>query len=120
MKFLGNIVLAFAANALALLAAASYIPGVKFAWHNDFLGLIRTAALITAINIFLKPLAKLFLGPFILLSLGVVAILLNAVLLWVATYWAPELSFVNIKSVLLASLLFGAINFVVAFIGRKA
>lgn len=112
VRFLGNIILALAANALALLAATSLIPGVTFDWNNNFVVLARTAAIITAINLFLKPLAKLFLGPFILLSLGLVAILLNAALLWLATFWAPELVFSDLQALVIASLLFAAVNFI--------
>jgi len=120
VRFLANIILALAANALALLAADYFITGVTFNWDNNFLVLARSAAVITLINIFLKPIAKMFLGPFILLSLGLAAVLLNAGLLWLATYWAPELVFANLQALILASLLFAAINFVFSTIGKNS
>lgn len=120
VRFLANTILALAANALALLAAVSFIPGVTFDWNNNFLILGRAAAVITLINIFLKPIAKMVLGPFILLSLGLAAIILNAGLLWLATYWAPELAFTTVQALIAASLLFAAVNFIFSAIGKKA
>lgn len=98
----------FLANALAIKAADFFIPGVAF--QGDLLSLTRTAAIITALHVFLKPIAKLFLGPFIVLSFGLVAILLNGVLLWLATYWAPELQIATFWDLLLTTLLFSVIN----------
>lgn len=116
MAFLGYIVIQVAVNAVTVLAAAYFIPGVSF--NGDFAVLLKVAAILTAFNIFLKPIAKLFLGPFILLTFGLLLIFINAALLWLAAYWAPELAFSSPIVLLEAALLFAAANFAIGLARR--
>jgi putative membrane protein len=110
-------VLQLAANVLAVQAADYFIPNVSFS--GDFLALLKVGVIITALNIFAKPIAKLILAPFILLTLGLVGLLINAALLWLATYWAPEFSIDTYLALGLATLLFTAINILFGIFARS-
>ncbi len=108
MKFLGRIILHVITNAIAILAAAEFIKG--FIWTGNFLELVIAAAILTAINMFLKPLMKLFFGPFIVLTLGLFAILINAATLFILDKLTTPLIIDGYLPLLLATLLFGVLN----------
>ncbi|HXF44070.1 MAG TPA: phage holin family protein [Candidatus Paceibacterota bacterium] len=108
MKFLGRIVLQLATNAIAILASAEFIKG--FIWTGKFVELIIAAAIFAAINTFLKPLLKLFFGPFIIITLGLFAILVNAAMLFILDKLMEPLIIDGYLPLLLATLLFGVLN----------
>jgi uncharacterized membrane protein YvlD (DUF360 family) len=115
---LGYIVIQIALNLLALLAADYFVPGVELT--NNFVALLKLTALIAAFNIFLKPILRLFLGPFILLTFGLLLILINAALLWAAAYLMPgAISFATPLALLETTLIFSVCNFAMA-LARKA
>ena len=116
MRLIASILFQLVANILAIQAADYFIPGVDFS--GNFLALLRTGAIITGLNVFVKPLATLFLKPFIILSLGILGLVLNAVLLWLTTYWAPELAIDTYLALALATLLFTTVNLVFGFFAR--
>lgn len=117
VSFLGYIVIQIAVNALALLAADYFVPGVELA--GDFVSLVEITAVLAAFNIFLKPALRLFLGPFILLTFGLLMIAVNAALLWGVSYFVPGLTFATPLALLEAALIFSIGNFAIA-IARKA
>jgi len=108
MGFLGRIVLSIVTNAVAVLASAEFIKG--FLWVGNFRELLVAAAVLTAINMFLKPLMKLFFGPFIVLTLGLFAILINAATLFILDKLTAPLIIDGYLPLLLATLLFGVLN----------
>jgi len=100
-------------NAVALLAAAYFIQGVKF--DGDFKKLIVAALIFTALNIFLKPIVKTFLGPFIVLTFGLFIIVVNALMLYLLDLWSPALTIEGYKPLFLATLLISVLNTVVGW-----
>jgi putative membrane protein len=113
MRWFGRIVIYTITNAAALLAAANFIPGVKF--QGDFKKLLVAALIFTALNIFLKPIVKTFLGPLIVLTFGLFVIVINALMLYLLDLWSPELTIEGYLPLLLATLLISALNVVVGW-----
>lgn len=114
---IGYIVIQFAVNALAFLAADHFVPGVQLT--DNFVLLVQITAVIAAFNIFLKPILHLFLGPFILLTFGLLVIVINAVLLWVAAYLVPEaIVFSTSLALIGTALIFSVGNFAMALARR--
>lgn len=117
VSFLGYIVIQIAVNALALLAADYFVPGVEL--KGDFVSLVEITVVIAAFNIFLRPVVRLFLGPFILLTFGIFMIVVNAAVLWGVSLVVPDLSFATPLALLGAALIFSVGNFAIA-LARKA
>lgn len=117
VSFLGYIVIQVAVNALALLAADYFVPGVELT--GDFLSLMKITGVLALFNIFLKPIARFFLGPFILLTFGILLIVINAALLWAVSALVPGLLFATPLALLWSALIFSVGNFAIA-IARKA
>lgn len=110
MKFLAKIVVAVAVNAFALVAADAYIPG--FVLSGDFKQLLTIAAILTALNFFLKPVLKLVLGPVIVLTLGLGLIVVNALILYLLDILSKNLTIQTIPALIYGGLLIGVVNFI--------
>ncbi|MCI0687184.1 MAG: phage holin family protein [Sporichthyaceae bacterium] len=72
-------------NAVALAVAAWVVTGVDLTGSstaNKVLTLLGVAAIFGLINTFIKPVVKLLSLPFIILTLGLLIFVINALLLW--------------------------------------
>ncbi|MEK7077346.1 MAG: phage holin family protein [Patescibacteria group bacterium] len=116
MKFLARAVLAFIANAFALIVIARYIPGI--ALPNDFKAVFFLALILTALNFILKPILRLILSPVIALTLGLGVILVNMIVLYALDILSPALTITGIPALAYAALILGFINFISHFFFR--
>ena len=91
MRFL----LRLAVSAAALAVATAVLPGIQLtagSTTSKLLTLIAVALIIGLINAFLKPIIKTIGCLFYILTLGLVALVVNALLLWLASAVAGWLS----------------------------
>lgn len=108
MKLVSHIVLHLAANSLAILAADYLIP--NFSFTGNFKDLMVIAIALTAINTFIRPIVKLILSPFILITFGLLSIVINAVILYILDILQNTITIEGYKSLLLGTLLISATN----------
>lgn len=110
MKAIAKLIVIILANALALWGAAHYIQG--FVLTGDFKELATAALILTGLNLLVKPVIKMILGPIIVLTLGLGLILVNAIVLYILDILSKNLTIENIPALFYASVLVGVINFV--------
>lgn len=82
-------------SAAALGVAAWVVPGIVLSGHNDATkaGTLLVVALIFGIiNAILKPIIKTVGCAFYVLTLGLVALVVNGLMLWLASYIAGQLT----------------------------
>ena len=111
MKLLSGVVLQIFSNAVAILAAGYFITG--FDWTGNFLELVIAAAILTLINKILKPIAKLFFGPLILITFGLFLVAINAATLYLLDLWIEPLRIQGLIPLFLGTLIVGVVNFLV-------
>jgi putative membrane protein len=90
MKILVGIIV----SAAALGVAAWVVPGIVVTGHSDASKaetLLAVAVIFGVINAVLKPVIKTVGCAFYALTLGLVAIVVNGLLLWLASYVADQL-----------------------------
>ena len=112
-RFLFRIV----ANALAVLAAARFIPGVIYSYEP--VGLLKIALILALVNAFIKPVLKLLFSPLILLTLGLFTIVINIFMIWLAAYFAPEFSITGIIAYFWTMVIITVFNFAASILTRK-
>ena len=78
-------------NALAILAAVKLLPGLHF--DGTWVQLAGVALVFGLLNAFLKPILTVLTCPFILLTLGLFALVVNGVMLLVTAYVSQKLGF---------------------------
>lgn len=110
MKLAAHIVVTIIANAIGLIAAARFVSG--FDLNVDTMSLLTLAAILAALNFFLKPILKLFLGPIIVLTLGFGIIVVNAFILYLLDISSQNLRIETIPALIYASVIIGLVNFV--------
>jgi putative membrane protein len=90
-----TILLRILVSAAALGVAAWVVPGIVVAGHSDATKaetLLAVAVIFGIINMVLKPIIKTVGCAFYVLTLGLVAIIVNGLLLWLASYVAGQLT----------------------------
>src|SRR5579883_1010402 len=86
MHFLLHMLVSWLVSALALWLVAQMIPGIEVRSFKD--AMIATVV-IAVVSVFLKPVLSFFALPFIILTLGLFMVIINAILLWFASLLTP-------------------------------
>jgi len=111
MKLIFRPIFSLFSNLLALILAAKLVTG--FYVPQDIKSLIIIAAIFTLINMLIKPVLKLILAPFIILSFGLASILINAGLLYLLDFLRLDVTITGTQPLLYATLLIGITNLAV-------
>jgi putative membrane protein len=91
MRFLIRVL----ASAAALAVATAVVPGIELTTGSvtsKVLTLIAVALIFGVINAFLKPIVKIVGCAFYILTLGLIALVVNALLLWLTSWLAGKLN----------------------------
>lgn len=118
MGIIFKIIFAVLVNGFALFVADHFVDGFTLA-ANDIKSFAIIALILTALNFILKPILKLLLGPLIILTLGLGAILVNAVILKVLDFLSPALSIQGLLALLYATIIVSIVNIVFHSLTRK-
>lgn len=79
-------------NALALWVAVQVVPQVSFDFGSDWWKLGAVALIFALINSYLKPILKALSFPINMMTLGLIAFVINAALLLVTAFVSDQLS----------------------------
>ncbi|HEX5825538.1 MAG TPA: phage holin family protein [Candidatus Limnocylindrales bacterium] len=80
-------------NALALFVAVKVLPSnlLSFTWGNDWWKLIAVALIFALVNSYIKPIVKALSMPIGLLTMGLVAFVINAAMLLLVAFASNSL-----------------------------
>ena len=104
-------------NATAILVSAWLIPRVLYEY--EIFSLIKIALMLATANALIKPVLKLIFSPLILVTLGLFTFVINIFLIWLVTYFSPELSIVGIVTYFLVMIIVSFFNFFVSVLYGK-
>jgi len=68
-------------NAAALLVAVKVVPQIEFRFENDWWKVLLVALVFAVVNSYIKPIVKALSFPISMLTLGLVAFVINAAML---------------------------------------
>ena len=68
-------------NAIALFVAVQLVPQISFTYGNDWWKLLLVALIFALVNSYIKPIVKALSFPISLMTLGLVAFVINAAML---------------------------------------
>ena len=85
-----------------VIMAVCYLPGLSV---ESFWYAMLVAAILTLVNIFIKPVIKLLTFPINLLTLGLFNFLINIGILYAVAYFVKEFDVENFFSAFIASLI---------------
>lgn len=110
MKFLAKLLVTVLVNAAGLLIARYFVTG--FHLEGTIKEVLLVAAILTALNLVVKPILSLLFGPIILLTLGLGVIIVNTVILYLLDIISPSLTIEGVPALLYASIILSVVNFV--------
>jgi putative membrane protein len=102
LRFIANWIV----NGLALVLVSKILPGISL---SDFKSALIAIAVISLINILLKPILIIFTLPITLLTLGLFTLIINAVLFNLAAMITPGFKIESFGVAFLGSLLYSII-----------
>ena len=107
MERMLNLLLGWLASAISLLVVAYFVPG----FHVDtFVTALIAAIVIGFINGTLGFLVKLVTFPLRLLTLGLLSLVINTVMLWIATYFVTGFRIDTFVTALIGSVCLSIVN----------
>ena len=109
-----NLILRWVAYALAIIFVSWVVPGISV---ENFLSAMFVCVIIALINTFIKPILQIISFPITILTLGLFALVINALLLMLAGYLAPGFEVDGFLSALIGSILLSLIGIGIDRIG---
>jgi putative membrane protein len=109
-----KLILTVVGNALALLATAYFVPGIRFS--GSLVELLVAGAVFGLLNLIVRPIAMLLSLPALVLSLGLFYFVLNGLLLWGFSKFMPGYDVNGLWAGILGSLVIMFVNWVVGLI----
>lgn len=79
-------------TALSLWVATKFVPGISFTGDN-YAALLGVALVFGTVNVFVRPLLKLFSFPVVMLTLGLFLFVINGLMLLLTSYLSSQLGF---------------------------
>lgn len=98
-------------NALALSVAAQLVDGIELT--GEFWPVLAVALIFSLVNTFVRPILKLIAFPLILLSLGLMLLVINALMLLLTDRLTTELTVDGFVPALLGSIVISMVGLVV-------
>lgn len=84
-----NLIIRLVINAIALVAADWFVGGITL--EGGWVSIIIVAAIFGLVNAIIKPIVKLFSIPFILLTLGLFTLVVNALMLMLTSWFSSAM-----------------------------
>lgn len=89
---MGDLIVKIVINAAALLVAVQVVPQIRFNFGNDWWKVAVVALILGVVNTYLRPIVKALSFPISLMTLGLVAFVINAAMLLLAAFLSGQLN----------------------------
>ena len=106
--FMQNLIIRLFVNAVALWVAARLVDGIDLC--GEFAPVLLVAAVFGLVNTLLKPLIMLLSLPFVILTLGLFTLVVNALMLMLTAALVASLSVTDFLAALWGSLLISLVS----------
>jgi len=111
MKIIPRIIFHAIVNVVAFYALAYFMT--TFEISNDFIQVLTAALFLTAVNIFIRPILKFFLSPFIIITFGLFVVVINTFLLYGVDNYSDGINIVGFQSLVLSAVIISIFNLLV-------
>mgnify|MGYP001604872628 FL=1 len=103
-----KLLIALISNAVAILAAEYFVPG--FEVTNDLVGFAIVVVFFTVANSLILPMLRFMFKPFIWITLGLLAVVMNGALIYAVDILSEGITISGLIPLLLATIIVGLIN----------
>ncbi|HUD10160.1 MAG TPA: phage holin family protein [Candidatus Saccharimonadales bacterium] len=95
---------------------AAALLGSRLTYNNSLIVIIISGLLLAIINIVLKPIVVILSLPAVLVTLGLFMILINGLMIYIASKVYTQLHVTNFWAAILAGMVIGLVNYLVTTI----
>ena len=85
-----RLILRWLITAAAVAIAARFVPGIELRDSNAWIAVLATAAILGLVNAVVRPILSFLSCGLIVLTLGLFTFVINALMLWLASYIAQN------------------------------
>ena len=104
-----HLVYRFLANLLGLWLVVHLVNGFQI--HDGWRGYLIVGVVLALLNLLVKPLLRFLTFPLIVLTLGLFGLVINALILWLASQFAPVyLNIADTVALLTSTIILTAVN----------
>jgi len=107
----------FIANAIAFLVSAQFITGFTINFEPISFGLL--ILVFTLINLLIRPIVKLVLTPFIIVTLGLFNLVIGAGFLYIIDIYSKNISISSISALIYGTLIIAFVNLLLQTKSKK-
>lgn len=111
-----RILFSIVGNAVALLAT-TVVPGIQF--RGSVVTLLVAGAILGLFNLIVRPIAVILSIPFLIVTLGLFYVVLNGILLWLASLVLPGYTVNGAIAAILGGLVMGIVNWALGALAKK-
>jgi putative membrane protein len=116
-----RLIIRWAITVIALAVAVNLVRGIHVEGTNAWITFSVMALILGLVNAFVKPILKILSCGFIVLSMGLFLLVINAVTLWLASWIAQNwlnVGFIidNFGSALLGSIIVSIVSFILSIV----
>jgi putative membrane protein len=97
-------------NGVAVLIAAYLVPGISY--KGSLVSLLIAGLVLGLINLIVKPIVTFFSFPLIVLTLGLFYLVINGLMLYLASYFLRDLQVAGCVPAILGGLVIAVFNWV--------
>jgi len=123
MRLILSFVARIIANAIGILIAGYFVPGIIFNFKGDLIddltNLVITGFILAIANAIIKPILKFITGPLIVLTMGLFLVIINIIILWLVDWFMPELTIVGVQAYFWGVIIISIINAIVTGVSKK-
>ncbi|PIR89017.1 MAG: hypothetical protein COU07_03965 [Candidatus Harrisonbacteria bacterium CG10_big_fil_rev_8_21_14_0_10_40_38] len=112
-----KIITTYIVNIVALFAAVYFVTGFEITPTAK--GYLIVGALLTAVNLVIRPVIKFILTPVIILTLGLFSLVINSAILYILDIMSTSLTIRGFLPLLYATLIITAINIILRGTTKK-
>jgi len=108
-------------TAIALVVAAMVVPGINISDNNGWVAVAIMAVVLGLVNVFIRPILSLLSCGFIIVTMGLFMIVINAISLllasWIAVNWFGAGFYVDgFWSALLGAIVISVVSFLLSIL----
>ena len=103
-----NIVIALLSNLVAVLIAQRFVVGFQVSQEPVAFGMV--VVLLAIANFLILPMLRFIFKPFIWLTAGILALVLNGVVIYLVDFFSISLTISGLYPLLYTTIIFGIIN----------
>lgn len=114
---LARLIFYFIGNIGALLILKNLVPNFEFVDY-PIVNLFTVALLFTAINNIIRPAVKYLFTTFVIISLGLFSIIINATMLYLLDFLTENITINGLDSLIIGAIIISLFNIIIAGFGR--